>query len=113
MIDPCSDNYVTAYLNRRDVQEAMHANVTKVKYEWSPCSDVITKWVDSTSTVIPLLQEFLTRGLRVWIFRFIFLHLFPIYSLLEKYTSWLYNKTVESYLSGCYIIRKKWLSSAC
>ncbi|OMO69707.1 Peptidase S10, serine carboxypeptidase, partial [Corchorus capsularis] len=24
--DPCSDNYVYAYLNRADVQEALHAN---------------------------------------------------------------------------------------
>ncbi|KAF7836099.1 serine carboxypeptidase-like 40 [Senna tora] len=68
IIDPCSDYYVSAYLNRDDVQKALHANVTKLKYEWSPCSDVITKWNDSPSTILPLLQEFLNHGLRVWIF---------------------------------------------
>ncbi|XP_058729498.1 serine carboxypeptidase-like 40 isoform X2 [Vicia villosa] len=67
--DPCSENYVYAYLNRPDVQEAIHANVTKLKYEWSPCSGVIRKWVDSAPTVLPLLHEFLNNGLRVWIFR--------------------------------------------
>jgi serine carboxypeptidase-like clade 2 len=66
--DPCGEFYVYAYLNRQDVQEALHANVTKLKYEWSPCSSVIRHWVDSASTVLPLLHEFLNNGLRVWIF---------------------------------------------
>ncbi|XP_027354381.1 serine carboxypeptidase-like 40 isoform X2 [Abrus precatorius] len=66
--DPCSEYYVYAYLNRKDVQEALHANVTNLKYDWEPCSDVITKWVDSSSTVLPLLHEFLNNSLRVWIF---------------------------------------------
>ncbi|OIW08773.1 hypothetical protein TanjilG_16354 [Lupinus angustifolius] len=68
VIDPCSENYVYAYLNRGDVQEALHANVTHLKYDWEPCSDVITKWVDSSSTVLPLITQFLSNGLRVWIF---------------------------------------------
>uniref|UniRef100_A0A5B7A9P3 Carboxypeptidase n=1 Tax=Davidia involucrata TaxID=16924 RepID=A0A5B7A9P3_DAVIN len=66
--DPCSDYYVYAYLNWPDVQKALHANVTKLKYDWEPCSDVIKDWEDSPSTVIPLLQEFIANGLRVWIF---------------------------------------------
>ncbi|KAG5007983.1 hypothetical protein GLYMA_09G226700v4 [Glycine max] len=66
--DPCSENYVYAYLNRKDVQEALHANVTNLKHDWEPCSDVITKWVDQASTVLPLLHEFLNNSLRVWIF---------------------------------------------
>ncbi|KAL9367805.1 hypothetical protein Peur_039004 [Populus x canadensis] len=66
--DPCSDYYVYAYLNRPDVQEAMHANVTKLTHDWEPCSDVITSWSDSPSTIIPLLQELMANGLRVWIF---------------------------------------------
>ena len=33
------------------------------------CSDVIEKWEDSPSTILPLLQEFMENGLRVWIFR--------------------------------------------
>ncbi|PKI62966.1 hypothetical protein CRG98_016605 [Punica granatum] len=66
--EPCSDYYVYAYLNLPEVQEALHANVTKLKYDWQPCSNVITKWGDSPSTVIPLLQEFMAGGLRVWVF---------------------------------------------
>ena len=67
--DPCSDYYVYAYLNRADVQKALHANVTKLKYDWEPCSDVIQNWTDSPSTIIPLLHEFMENGLRVWVFR--------------------------------------------
>ncbi|KAK8639821.1 hypothetical protein V6N13_138188 [Hibiscus sabdariffa] len=66
--DPCSDYYVYAYLNRADVQEAMHANVTKLDHDWEPCSDIIRRWRDSPSTVIPLLQELMANGLGVWIF---------------------------------------------
>ncbi|KAK1370973.1 Carboxypeptidase [Heracleum sosnowskyi] len=67
-IDPCSDDYTYAYLNRPEVQEALHANVTKLDHDWEPCSDVITRWLDNPSTIIPLLKEFLANGLRVWIF---------------------------------------------
>ncbi|KAF1894319.1 hypothetical protein Lal_00027165 [Lupinus albus] len=69
VIDPCSGVYTHAYLNRVNVQEALHANVTKLKYDWESCSDIIfSKWGDSPSTIIPLLHEFLNNGLRVWIF---------------------------------------------
>ncbi|CAL0306386.1 unnamed protein product [Lupinus luteus] len=50
-------------------QEALHANVTKFKYEWVRCSVVISKWGDSPSIIIPLLHKFLNNGLRVRIFR--------------------------------------------
>ena len=67
--DPCSEYYVHAYMNRPEVQEALHANVTRLTHDWEPCSDVIQKWVDSPSTIIPHLQELMANGLRVWIFR--------------------------------------------
>ncbi|KAL9424360.1 hypothetical protein AB3S75_036278 [Citrus x aurantiifolia] len=66
--DPCSDYYVYAYLNRPDVQQALHANVTKLDHDWEPCSDILRKWQDSPSTIIPLLREFMENGLRLWIF---------------------------------------------
>ncbi|XP_078170709.1 serine carboxypeptidase II-3-like [Carex rostrata] len=66
--DPCSDYYVDAYLNTPEVQEAMHANVTKLKQSWSSCSDVISNWVDSASTVLPILTELLSKGIRVWVY---------------------------------------------
>ncbi|KFK35499.1 hypothetical protein AALP_AA5G292700 [Arabis alpina] len=66
--DPCSDHYVKAYLNRAEVQAALHANATKLPYEWEPCSSVIKKWNDSPTTVIPLIKELMGKGIRVWVF---------------------------------------------
>ncbi|KAJ4843427.1 hypothetical protein Tsubulata_011685 [Turnera subulata] len=65
--DPCSDYYVHVYLNRPEVQEAMHANTTKLTHDWQSCSNLLN-WNDSPSTIIPLLQEFMAKGLRVWLF---------------------------------------------
>ncbi|XP_057512805.1 serine carboxypeptidase-like 40 [Actinidia eriantha] len=66
--DPCSYIYVHAYMNIPEVQKALHANVTKLSYDWESCSPVIQDWEDSPSTILPLLQEFMENGLRVWIF---------------------------------------------
>ncbi|KAI3796460.1 hypothetical protein L1987_39131 [Smallanthus sonchifolius] len=68
VIDPCSEYYTHAYMNREDVQEAIHANVTKLDHDWEACSDIIQHWLDSPSTIIPLLREFMANNLRVWIF---------------------------------------------
>ncbi|KAF8395813.1 hypothetical protein HHK36_019767 [Tetracentron sinense] len=65
--DPCSTYYGYAYMNSPDVQKALHANVTKLSHDWEPCSDIVG-WKDSPTTVIPLLQEFMANGLRVWVF---------------------------------------------
>ena len=74
--DPCSLGYLYAYLNRPDVQEALHANVTKLTYDWELCNDAIQEtWKDSPSTVIPLLRELMTSGHRVWIYRYKYCHL--------------------------------------
>ncbi|XP_076916222.1 serine carboxypeptidase-like 40 [Bidens hawaiensis] len=66
--DPCSDFYTHAYMNRQDVQEALHANVTKLGHDWEACGGALRGWIDSSSTVLPLLKEFAKYKLRVWIF---------------------------------------------
>lgn len=35
--DPCTESYAEKYFNRRDVQRAMHANVTGIRYKWTAC----------------------------------------------------------------------------
>ncbi|XP_044506837.1 serine carboxypeptidase 1-like [Mangifera indica] len=62
--DPCSDFYVESYLNIPEVQNALHANHTK----WQGCSDVISGWVDSPLTVLPIIQNIIASGVRVWIY---------------------------------------------
>ncbi|XP_066391400.1 serine carboxypeptidase II-3-like isoform X2 [Miscanthus floridulus] len=66
--DPCSDYYVNAYLNDPDVQKALHANVTRLDHPWSACSDVLRRWTDSATTVLPILTELLKNDVRVWVY---------------------------------------------
>jgi hypothetical protein len=35
--DPCAPDYAETYLNRPDVQQALHANLTKIPYPWTRC----------------------------------------------------------------------------
>ncbi|XAR63477.1 Carboxypeptidase D, partial [Bertholletia excelsa] len=65
--DPCSLNYVHAYLNRPEVQKALHANVAMINYSWAPCSKVL-KWQDSPPTILPLLREIMANGFRLWVY---------------------------------------------
>ncbi|KAK1272987.1 Serine carboxypeptidase-like 35 [Acorus gramineus] len=48
--DPCTESYVTKYFNREDVQNALHANVTKLSYPYSTCSGDMDARVPVTST---------------------------------------------------------------
>ncbi|XP_052161558.1 serine carboxypeptidase II-3-like [Oryza glaberrima] len=66
--DPCTDYYVEAYLNNPDVQKALHANITRLDHPWSACSGVLRRWVDSTSTVLPIIRELLKNNIRVWVY---------------------------------------------
>ncbi|CAE6075925.1 unnamed protein product [Arabidopsis arenosa] len=70
-VDPCSGNYVKAYLNRENVQEAMHANTTKLPYEWNSCNDDLNLlWTETDKDVsmTPILHELMGKGVRVMIY---------------------------------------------
>ncbi|MCD7446108.1 hypothetical protein HAX54_037315 [Datura stramonium] len=65
--DPCSDNYVNSYLNSAEVQKAL--NVRGIPYSWVPCSsDIHLGWQDSPDTVLPIFQELMQSGIRVWMY---------------------------------------------
>ncbi|URD98656.1 Serine carboxypeptidase [Musa troglodytarum] len=66
--DPCVSLYSEVYFNREDVQEALHANVTKLGYNWTHCSDVITRWNDAPASVLPVIRKLIHGGIRVWVF---------------------------------------------
>ncbi|VAI78598.1 serine carboxypeptidase-like 34 [Triticum dicoccoides] len=68
--DPCLDNYAAAYLNRRDVQHALHANATgSIPYAWSACSDPLFQhWQDSPASTLPVIKRMVDAGLRVWVY---------------------------------------------
>ncbi|KAK8935540.1 Serine carboxypeptidase-like 34 [Platanthera zijinensis] len=66
--DPCVGTYTELYFNRPDVQEALHANVTKIGYNWTHCSDVIQQWNDAPGSVLPIIRKLINGGLRVWVY---------------------------------------------
>lgn len=51
--DPCTEDYVVTYFNREDVQKALHANVTKLTYPYTPC-----RYIYITSIHIYMPAEF-------------------------------------------------------
>ncbi|XP_004292826.1 PREDICTED: serine carboxypeptidase II-3-like [Fragaria vesca subsp. vesca] len=60
--DPCSDEYVEAYLNLAEVQAALHVKPT----QWTACGGV--GWTDSPETILPTIQSLIETGIRVWIY---------------------------------------------
>ncbi|KAL2512164.1 Serine carboxypeptidase-like 40 [Abeliophyllum distichum] len=66
--DPCESKYVYSYLNLHQVQKALHANRTKLSYNWELCSAVINYWKDSPSTMFPIYRRLMASGLRILLF---------------------------------------------
>ncbi|KAK6241547.1 hypothetical protein SCA6_006936 [Theobroma cacao] len=67
--DPCTANYATEYFNRPDVQQALHANVTKISRPYILCnSEVGNAWKNSTFSLLPTITKLINGGLRVWLF---------------------------------------------
>lgn len=66
--DPCVSNSPEIYFNRKDVQEALHANVSgEIPYNWTSCSMDLS-WTDSATTVLPLWEELIAAGYKIWIY---------------------------------------------
>ncbi|KAK1261985.1 Serine carboxypeptidase-like 34 [Acorus gramineus] len=66
--DPCMSTYTETYLNRLDVQQALHANVTGIPYNWKHCSDAQNYWTDWQTSVLPIIEKLIDGGIRVWIY---------------------------------------------
>ncbi|OMP08724.1 Peptidase S10, serine carboxypeptidase [Corchorus olitorius] len=67
--DPCTEKYAEIYYNRPDVQKALHANTTGIRYKWTACSEVLNRnWNDTDVSVLPIYREMIAGGLRVWVF---------------------------------------------
>ncbi|KAG6436925.1 hypothetical protein SASPL_101831 [Salvia splendens] len=49
-MDPCTDDYVEAYLNRPQVQKALHANLTNIPYAWQLCRYALDRTSSSQGT---------------------------------------------------------------
>ncbi|XP_059449882.1 serine carboxypeptidase-like 25 [Corylus avellana] len=67
--DPCTEKYAEIYYNRPDVQKALHANITKIPYKWTACSEVLNRnWNDTEASILPIYREMIASGLRIWVF---------------------------------------------
>ncbi|EXB38102.1 Serine carboxypeptidase-like 25 [Morus notabilis] len=67
--DPCTEKYAEIYYNRPDVQKALHANITRIPYKWTACSEVLNRnWNDTEVSVLPIYKEMIAARLRVWVF---------------------------------------------
>lgn len=67
--DPCTERYSQIYFNLPEVQKALHANVTCISYPWSTCSDTVGNyWADSPLSMLPIYQELIPAGLRIWVY---------------------------------------------
>ncbi|XP_027909821.1 serine carboxypeptidase-like 34 isoform X3 [Vigna unguiculata] len=66
--DPCASDYTGFYLNRPEVQRALHANVTKISYPWTHCSNAIEDWNDAPASTLPVIKKLVAGGLRVWVY---------------------------------------------
>ncbi|KAL3819993.1 hypothetical protein ACJIZ3_005898 [Penstemon smallii] len=60
--------YTKTYMNRPDVQKALHVKITKIPHPWVTCSGVVRgRWTDSPKSMLPILQELIKAGLRIWV----------------------------------------------
>jgi len=63
---PCENEYANTYLNRADVQRAIHANIP---YAWHDCSPRVNySYSDVEKSVLPLYQHFFNENLRILIY---------------------------------------------
>lgn len=58
--EPCDSDWSAAYLNRKEVQEAIHALPTK----WSDCANIDYSQDDVDASVVPLWQRLVKQNLR-------------------------------------------------
>ncbi|KAL2484976.1 Serine carboxypeptidase-like 34 [Abeliophyllum distichum] len=66
--DPCLSDYTEIYMNRPDVQKALHANITRIPYPWTHCSNNISFWRDAPASILPTISKLIAGGLRIWVY---------------------------------------------
>ncbi|KAJ0493903.1 putative carboxypeptidase D [Helianthus annuus] len=78
VVDPCEGEYVEKYLNLADVQNAFHANITKLSYPWSTCryhhsyltpNSLPSGRIGAPSTMFPIYKRLIASGLRILLYR--------------------------------------------
>ncbi|KAE8671807.1 Serine carboxypeptidase-like 40, putative isoform 2 [Hibiscus syriacus] len=63
--DPCSNHFISSYLNRADVQTALHAKVSA----WDICNlKMYRGWTDKATTILPIIKNLMANGIRIWLY---------------------------------------------
>jgi len=68
--EECEENYAQQYLNRADVQKAVHALPPKIG-NYKTCSDAVTQFYSyssRTANMIPIFESLMGKGLKITIF---------------------------------------------
>ncbi|KAI3776957.1 hypothetical protein L1987_46749 [Smallanthus sonchifolius] len=67
--DPCLQSRIFTYLNRRDVQDALHANTTNLPGHWDFCQGPLVYQEENLEiNIIPLVSDLLKAGLPIWFY---------------------------------------------
>ncbi|KAL5725002.1 hypothetical protein ACHQM5_008199 [Ranunculus cassubicifolius] len=68
--DPCLTDRIFAYLNRRDVQDALHANTTSIPYSWGFCGNGPLRYhhSDEAINIIPIVLALIKNDISVTLF---------------------------------------------
>ncbi|CAH2061302.1 unnamed protein product [Thlaspi arvense] len=68
-VDVCMTFERQFYFNLPEVQHALHANHTRLPYEWAMCSNLVNySGIDLSINVLPTLKKILQNNTPVWIF---------------------------------------------
>ncbi|NP_001183841.1 Serine carboxypeptidase-like 42-like precursor [Zea mays] len=68
-VDVCMSYERFFYFNLPEVQQALHANRTHLKYQWSMCSDFLNySNTDGNIDMLPTLQRIVERKIPLWVF---------------------------------------------
>ncbi|XP_021299771.1 serine carboxypeptidase-like 46 isoform X2 [Herrania umbratica] len=68
--DPCIEDRIHKYLNKPEVQEALHANTTHLPYRWEFCTgtDLVYERKNLETNIIPLLLNLLRSGIPILLY---------------------------------------------
>nr|GLL48274.1 hypothetical protein C5167_038516 [Ipomoea trifida] len=66
--DPCTEEYIHAYLNNFQVQSALHANITATPHPWNKRNDKLNGDWKMPATVLHIVKELMQSGIRFWIY---------------------------------------------
>ncbi|GAA0153778.1 serine protease [Lithospermum erythrorhizon] len=69
-VDVCMSEERNLYLNLPEVQRALHANRTNLRYPWIICNEKTLKYnkEDPDRDILPLLKEITKYGISIWVF---------------------------------------------